>query len=733
MVFELFQIRYMDDIKVNDKDMTDGAGRISPAAAAQVREHLGLSFLPSGFQGRLGEAKGFWSIDHSDLSDEIWIECYTSQCKWVRTKRRDLDYPDNDVNNRTFEVVKTSGPLKSADLNTQFLNILVERAEDKEQMRLALRHLLEVGLQSELDNLLTSSDDAQLLRKWVQDKSPNDQLRIKHGQVHYEAGLPKLPSEILVMLLDAGFETKQLNYAMELCKKLFRSKCDELKDRLNITVGKSTYAYMVPDFYGVLEENEVYINCPTFTDDVHGTTGDSLFGWEVLVTRTPAHFASDVQKVRVVAKTELMGLRDVIVFPTKGFPSLADKLSGGDYDGDIAWVCWEPSLVNNFVNAPVPDPMPELVEEGFITKDETTYGDLVHGHDNPDSYFLKQALSFNMQPSILGICTAWKDKFCYNLGDLGAPESIRICALLSNLVDQAKQGYSFPEENWKRFKNDLMDSVKTRNPKFKLLEQEHKKELPRCHEKSKHIVDYLTWAAKTKVDKSFTEFEQTLSPNIPHWDEDVVAFARWAEKTRDDEIKNKKEAEKAAEEKGKRPPRDTYGWNDILLDLNNDLIKFKDSWADAHGKRDCLKDKDELESYSALVLRYHEMYKSIVPHKQNSITQLLLADYGHPDLSEWSLFKASVFFFSHKNRKNSISDFVWQMAGKQLAHLKARRNANGAPHSVVPSMYSIYRPNNGMIKQLQTRNLGFVEGLGVGVGDGKEGEEWDVYGEEEEL
>lgn len=722
----------MPDIKVNGKEMTDGAGRISPAAAAQVRDLLGLSFLPSGFQGRIGAAKGFWTVDHSDVSDEIWIECYHSQCKWVRTSRQDPDYYDNDVNNRTFEVVKTSGPLKSADLNLQFLNILVERAEDKEQMRLALRRLLEVGLQSELDNLLTSVEDAQTLRKWIQDKSPNDQTRIKHGQVHYEAGLPKLPSEILIMLLDAGFETKQLNYAMELCKKLFRSKCDELKDRLNITVGKSTYAYMVPDFLGVLEENEVYINCPTFTDDVHGTTGDSLFGREVLVTRTPAHFASDVQKVKVVAKTELMGLRDVIVFSTKGYP-LADKLSGGDYDGDIAWVCWEPSLVNNFVNADVPDPMPDLVEESYITKDKTTYGDLAE-YDDPDSEFMKRGLRFNMQPNMLGICTTWKNLLLYNLGDLMTPEAIKACALLSNLVDMGKQGYDLPEEQWARFKDDLIASIKRLIPRFMLRKEEYKEEQPRCHERSKHIVDYLTWVAKTKVDDSYTEFEQTLSPNIPHWDEDLVAQARWAEDLRKEELKAQKEAEEMAKDNGGPTPKEGYGWNDVLVDLNTDLENLKAAWGEVCSKRDNHRDEDELESFSALISRFHEIYTSILPHAQNPVTQVLLAPYQrHADLTQWALLRASVLFFSYKGRKNSIRDFVWQMAGTQLAHLKAERNPRGLMHAVVPGMYAVLRPNNGMIKQLQAQNFAFVEGMGGDSSGGEEGEEegeeCSVYGE----
>jgi hypothetical protein len=94
---------------------------------------------------------------------------------------------------------------------------------------------------------------------------------------------------------------------------------------------------MVPDFSGVLEANEVFIDFSSFAD-VSGfaSNGTLLNGVDVLVARSPAHFGSDIQKVRAVFKVELIGLKDVIVFSTKGNPSLAAKLSGGDYDGDIA-------------------------------------------------------------------------------------------------------------------------------------------------------------------------------------------------------------------------------------------------------------------------------------------------------------------------------------------------------------------------------------------------------------
>lgn len=64
---ERLQIIYKNDIEVVHEDaghlkrevMTDGAGRISQSLARKIIESLKLDHMPSGFQGRFGNAKGF--------------------------------------------------------------------------------------------------------------------------------------------------------------------------------------------------------------------------------------------------------------------------------------------------------------------------------------------------------------------------------------------------------------------------------------------------------------------------------------------------------------------------------------------------------------------------------------------------------------------------------------------------------------------------------------------------
>jgi hypothetical protein len=307
--------------------MTDGAGRISPTLALKVTQKLGLSFVPTGFQGRIGEAKGFWTVYNGDKSGLDWIETYKSQRKWTRSSK--LNGESDDVSHRTFEVVGFSGPLKSKDLNQQILPLLVEQAKDQDAMKKSIEILLKEGLVREVRALRTAMDSLQSFRKWLHEAKYAVNERLKAGAVPYRAAMPHSIEEKLNMFLDGGFHPQEQFYVKDLARKMFKSKCDELVDKLKIKIDRSASVFMVPDFFGVLEPNEVYVNLPSFKDESTGFSGTSLFGEDILVARSPAHFISDIQKVKVVAKAEFVEWKDVIVFPAKGNPSLASKLSGG--------------------------------------------------------------------------------------------------------------------------------------------------------------------------------------------------------------------------------------------------------------------------------------------------------------------------------------------------------------------------------------------------------------------
>jgi hypothetical protein len=541
----------------------------------------------------------------------------------------------------------------------------MDRAKCPKTMRKALSKLLEEGLAHEIATLQAAMDSPQSFRKWVRDNNSNVKERLKAGAVAYCAGLPTAYEERLNVLLDVGFDPKRLRFIKELATKVFNNKCEDLKKRLNITVGRSTYVYMIPDFYGVLEGNEVYIDFSGFKDDISGHYGALLNGTEVLVARSPAHYVSDMQKVKVVSKVELMGLKDVIVFSTKGNPSLAAKLSGGDYDGDIAWVCWDPSLVENFENAEVPE-FPDLLKEGYLRKDSTTYKQLVAGHADPTSTFLQKSFAFNMKQPLLGICTNFKEKVCYTQGSVNTRESVFLSTLLSYLVDQAKQGYIFTDQDWTTIVRDVIKLV-PRAPDYK--EGVY-------NPKSGHIVDYLMWLAQETIEPSLTDFHKGL-PEPPQWDDDLVACY------------------KSARELAEREPQ----WKRLLDDLDADLKPIKLEW---NNRRP---DESKSEFVPFCVASY-EKFRAIVPHEDNLLKQSLLPGWlPDPDVSSWALLKASALFAGYK--RTYVSKAVWYVAGRQLAQLKAMSRVGMV--CMASHMYVMLKPDASFVKLLRNEEAEVME------------------------
>ncbi len=667
------QIRFREkDITFgpNNEAMNDGAGRISPALANEVKRILGLSYLPSAFQGRIGEAKGLWVIDHMCQTDEHWIEIYPKQQKWKRSTKRNGE--SEDVSHRTFEVLKCSSQLRSADLNTQFLDLLMARARDQTVMKKAIQKLFEDGLAQKLSELQVALEDLPSFRQWVRNGNSNATERIKVGGVPYRAGLPVTLEERLNGMLDAGFDPRLSIFVKEMAKDVFKYKCDDMKERLNITVGQSTYAYMVPDFWGVLEPDEVYLDFSSFVDDVSGFSGEILRGKDILVARSPAHFVSDIQKVRAVAKEELWGLKDVIVFSTKGNPSLAAKLSGGDYDGDMAWICWDASIVNNFANADVPKRI-DLVNEGFIRQDSRTYSEVVAGHSDPTSTFLKHCLAFNMRRSLLGQCTVYKEEVCYTANNWDSEEARYLSQLLSDLVDLPKSGFIFGEEEWNSFKQKKVQT-KPWKPLYKQGD---------IRGEADNIRDHLKYVAYVTIDKALEDLHKSL-PDVRYWDDDLAA------------------PYKCYREEAVRFPE----WDQVLNHLDDEIRKMKDDWTRRCPKgvnsKSCVEQKnaESKEEFIPLVLEFYERFHKIQPVVEAPHTRALLIGFGKPELSQWSLLKASALFASYS--KQYVANMVFWLAGKQFLRIKADTHPGGTPHSVTPGMYITLKSDTALIRRMRT-------------------------------
>ncbi|OBT84064.1 hypothetical protein VE02_07037 [Pseudogymnoascus sp. 03VT05] len=643
--------------------MNDGCGQISRKLAHNIAQMLNLDYTPSAFQARIGGAKGMWIVDVKDFGDKTYIKIYPSQVKW-----------DNrsffvDPCHKVFEVIRWSEPVCSATLNLQFLPILEDRGRNNGNgMRKALSQLLENGLTFEIGRQLAAMDSPQAFRKWVRETDPGITDRIKHGQVAYWAGLPKSQGDKLNLLLDSGFSPKELHFLRDLTWKANVAKGEILKTKLNISVGRSAYLPMVVDFAGILGPREVHIGFSTaFKDEATGFCDTILSNMDVLVARSPAHYTSDIQKVKAVFKPELSALKDVIVFSINGAFPLAGELSGGDYDGDIAWVCWQEEIVSEFENAKMPV-CPDMVKEGYITKDSTTYTELAS--KNPKDtidVFLANSFDFNLKQNMLGICTNFKERFCYTKRSVACDEAIFLSTLLSSLVDQAKQGYFFTDKDWERVKAEVI--------RVQVIEPNYKRATLDGNPNNLHLIDHLKFrVAHTTVEKTLASLDKSLQTH-KYWDDDVVRLAEFA----------RKEAKTCDE------------WSRLLKALDADIELIRSLWTQyfSFGK-----EEESKAMFSTAIDDIYPKWCKIRPAMDTPITRLLTMPYlADAELSQWELLKASVLFSAQN--KGYVSKMVWWLAGKQLAHMKA---ISKGPVSVIATMYAILKPDNTAVKFLQVKD-----------------------------
>ncbi|KAK1961474.1 RNA-directed RNA polymerase [Colletotrichum sublineola] len=670
------------------KVMNDGIGRMSRSLARKVRDVLVLSDIPSAIQGRLGSAKGMWLIDIADDGGELWIEIWPSQRKW------ECDFRDPE--HRTLEVRAHAMEPRSASLNIQFLPVLEDRAINKEAMRETIGKSLVDELNRQLEDQRNAMKYPLQFRQWISQTSSTRKQRVLHSRVPYLGGLPESQEETMNILIDGGFEPQKQKYLQDLAWNIRRSQCENLKKKMSIKIPNSAYFFMVVDFWDVLEEGEVHLcfsskfQTDTFSDSI-------LHGRDVLVARSPAHFVSDIQRVKAVFKPELHTIKDVIVFSAKGNVPLADKLSGGDYDGDKAWVCWEPAIVSNFRNADVP-PTPDL--SSYLKKDKTRFAELGRGaNSDAVSDMISRGIAFSMRPSYLGIATKFKGKLCYHINSVNNDYALCLSALLGNLVDQAKQGFEFSGDDWNRFRRERLDSQKFRH----LEEPAYMSDSWSGAGNPTHIIDYLKFSvAKPTIDAELERFHKEMNPTAGRCERELRSLGMKKDKRQEEAAKlwdpDLTKPHKAFEKLAATHP----GLKTVLKNLTDDLRDLEGKWSTAVAST---VDKDDLSSHIAEV---YESWRAIQPRPDGVldpiIEALLLQPYMCEDLSQWALLRASMVFKIYHKR---MPKFVWRMAGIQLQYIKSMTASHGSiPVVVTPSLYAALKPDNKFITQAVSKMRG---------------------------
>lgn len=673
------------DLELGDKGaMNDGAARMSRRLARLVAEALRLPEVPSVFQARLGSAKGTWQIDVADTStDDIWIETYPSQRKWK------CDFEDSS--HRTFEVQNFSSELKSASLNRQFIPLLEARSRNPMAMRDAVKRHVEIPLRAEIDLYKSGLDKPELLLQQLHRARPAS------ADVHGLArcgGLPDADEDQIIYLLNAGIRPRDSQFLMDKVYKAAQRRATVLRSRINVKIPQSTYAYIIPDFLGVLDENEIHVS---FSTQFRATYDDAetmnletfrdtiLDNMDALVARSPAHFPTDIQRVRLVHKHQLHALQNVIVFPTKGKRALADMLSGGDYDGDLAWLCWDQEIVKNFVNvdpASLP-PEPDLFSEakGPLRKMKTTFGDLLDQNmlsstmsregawETTCGDFMHKAFAFTFRESMLGLCSNYKERLCYMGYAFDSVEVTNLCTLLSSLVDASKQGTLFDFGDWMNYLRSIKCPTKLEPAEYEKIKQENRLKAPF------HILDDLRFnVVEPVIRAALIDLDQARDiKNVHAYDMDFTGlYKQWDDRFRTDDMARL-----------------------IVPYLRERIQKLKETWRIRGYTGGAASTKND---FATMVQEMHKEWQEIQPPEGIHPAALKLLNQGEDAQSPWQILKASAtFWYGYRDAER----FVWYMAAEQLTYIKsrARTRPNGDPvMPMIPSFYMLHKPNNRMIK-----------------------------------
>ncbi|KAI0695361.1 RdRP-domain-containing protein [Cytidiella melzeri] len=113
----------------------------------------------------------------------------------------------------------------------------------------------------------------------------------------------------------------------------------ELKWKAWIEIQDSAFLMGVPDETDSLSEGEVFCQ-------IHPPHGKpQVITGQCVIYRNPCLHPGDVRVVKAVDCPSLRHLRNVIVFNVRGERDLPNMLSGGDLDGDMYSLIWDPRLL----------------------------------------------------------------------------------------------------------------------------------------------------------------------------------------------------------------------------------------------------------------------------------------------------------------------------------------------------------------------------------------------------
>ena len=292
-----------DDMKAGNGDLTtDGAGLISLSKAKELAYILELDETPSAFQIRYSGFKGVVSCTY-DNDLQLGGKSFLMRKSMEKFKNSD----------RKFCVAKHSKYHK-VFLNREILNLLssIKDFDIKENL---LRYM-----DKELDSLVKIFENEKIALYYLQSYLPKDDMKF---------------------IYDSRFSFIENAHWSQVLKGIYRLRSMEMKNKMNILIDDGAFLMGVPDTYGVLKDNEVFVQVRKDESSI-----SEIITKRALIYRNPCLHPGDHRIVQCVDNERLHHLVNVVVLPAVDCKtSLAAECSGGDLDGDHFSVIWDKNIV----------------------------------------------------------------------------------------------------------------------------------------------------------------------------------------------------------------------------------------------------------------------------------------------------------------------------------------------------------------------------------------------------
>ncbi|TWU72186.1 hypothetical protein ED733_001553 [Metarhizium rileyi] len=307
--------RYIPDVKSEDgkRVFSDGVGAISRGAMEEFWKVLPMRPpFPTCFQIRWGGVKGMLALDSTLRGKVICVR-----------KESMMKFPSQDLQELGICDV-ASKPLRLF-LNRQVIKILEDMGTSAQWF-------------------ISQQNKALSFLRRVTATNANTSTFLRYQDIGSSLGLPSFIRQLDKMRIDY----RRDRFLKSVVEHAVLRELRLLKHKARIPVEKGVTLFGIMDETGFLDENEIFVTCDNlFSMNRENPVETTLRDGPAIVTRSPALHPGDVQYVTIVSPPDghpLRHLRNCIVFSRNGSRDLPSQLSGGDLDGDLYNVIWDPEI-----------------------------------------------------------------------------------------------------------------------------------------------------------------------------------------------------------------------------------------------------------------------------------------------------------------------------------------------------------------------------------------------------